>query len=78
VRPEERGFGEALGGDPGGCAFEDDAVGAALLGEAVEEERPVLGVAGDARRGGNPGPRVRTWGTRFCGESNGEGDELEE
>jgi hypothetical protein len=32
VGPEESGFGEAFGGDPGGRAFDVDAVGAALLG----------------------------------------------
>jgi hypothetical protein len=43
--PESGGFGKAFGGDPDWCAVDVDAVGAALLGEAVEEERPVLGGA---------------------------------
>jgi hypothetical protein len=51
IRPEDRGFGEAFGGDPGfewsallrGVFSECDEVGAALLREAAEEERPVLG-----------------------------------
>jgi hypothetical protein len=50
VGPEEGGFGKALGGDPGerggGLVFDVDEVGAAVLGEAVEEEGPVVGFGG--------------------------------
>ena len=45
--PEDGCFGEALGGDPEGCAVDVDEVGSSLLCEACEEEGPVLGAAGD-------------------------------
>jgi hypothetical protein len=72
-RPEEGGFGEALGGDPGykpsvcvgGIWVERDDAGSSLFCEAVEEEGPVFGAAG-------------LGGCAVVEEGDGEGDELEE
>ncbi len=40
--PEERGFGEAFGGDPCGYAVDVNEISAALCSKAFEEEWPML------------------------------------